>query len=112
MLTLLLGAGLAFASPTPQPCQNPVTQTVQTEEYCRLVVNAVPFSNRESVALDYSQKFPSQINLAAEAKKIQAFGSLMDALNYMGSKGWELVTSYSITASQQHYLLRRKVRLP
>lgn len=45
--------------------------------------------------------------------KAQSFNSMVDALNYMGEKGWELAQAYVVSTPQgagvYHWLLKRKV---
>jgi len=42
--------------------------------------------------------------------KVHTFNSMVDALNFMGSSGWEFVQAYTVTIGQQnvyHYLLKK-----
>ena len=41
------------------------------------------------------------------------FNSMIDGLNYMGSKGWEFVQAYTITlnnSSIYHYVLKKTIK--
>ena len=47
-----------------------------------------------------------------ETGKEIKFNSMMDALNYMGTQGWEFVQAYAITMGNTnvyHFLMRREI---
>lgn len=80
--------------------------------YCQLVGTAKLFSTQVTINIDYGQtkNIWRDNRLKDETGKIQTFNSMIDALNYMGNQGWELVQAYAITVSGQnvyHYLLKR-----
>lgn len=44
--------------------------------------------------------------------KVTSFNSMVDALNYMGTKGWVFEQAYIVTTSNQnvyHWLLKKKI---
>jgi hypothetical protein len=67
-----------------------------------------------TVVIDYGEetKFFSDNRLRdEETGKVHAFNSMVDALNYMGSNGWEFVQAYVVTNGQQNvyrWLLKMK----
>ena len=75
------------------------------------------FSTDIEVQLDYGQErtFFTQRNKLALADadgEMKTFNSMMDALSYMSSLGWEFVQAYAFAVGSQnvyHYLLRKEV---
>lgn len=70
-----------------------------------------------TITVDYGQETKlftfKDTRLKDETGQVQAFNSVIDALNYMNSHGWELVNAYAITLSGQnvyHYVMQRKAR--
>jgi hypothetical protein len=116
-LTLLLCAGMFCCSQAAQAQDSTPTPTVkQTEQYCMVMATARPFTTKVTVTLDYGQAtklFGMNDNVVKdEAGKITAFNSVVDALNYMNSQGWEFVNAYAITIAGQnvyHFLMRRRL---
>lgn len=82
--------------------------------YCELVGTQKFLSNKVTVVIDYGEetKFFSDNRLRdEETGKVHAFNSMVDALNYMGSNGWEFVQAYVVTNGQQNvyrWLLKMK----
>jgi tryptophan synthase beta subunit len=94
----------------------PTPTVKQTEQYCMVMATARPFTTKVTVTLDYGQAtklFGMNDNVVKdEAGKITAFNSVVDALNYMNSQGWEFVNAYAITIAGQnvyHFLMRRRL---
>ncbi|HLP21468.1 MAG TPA: hypothetical protein VK174_14245 [Chitinophagales bacterium] len=91
------------------------TATVaRTEEYCMLVGTAKLFSTKVSIEIDYGQKkkLYGDNRFKDSGGKLVAFDSMVDALNFMNSKGWELYAAYPMASqmgSAYHYLLKRKI---
>jgi hypothetical protein len=88
----------------------------RTEEYCQMVATAKPFSTKVVIQVDYGQEtkfFGGGTEVVKdEAGKMQNFNSVVDAMNYMNSKGWEFISANIVTVSGSnvyHYLFRRKV---
>lgn len=81
--------------------------------YCKIVGVQKFLSTKVVIALDYGQErkmFKSDA-VRDENGKVQSFNSMIDALNYMGEKGWECIQTYTVTHSGQttfHYLLKKK----
>lgn len=85
--------------------------------YCELVgVQKGMFSTKVTVNVDFGQdvKFRHQGNqrLVDENGEIIVFNSMVDAMNYMGTIGWEFEQAYVVTIGQQnvyHWLLSKKI---
>lgn len=85
--------------------------------YCELVgVQKGMFSTKVTVNIDFGQdvRFIHQANqrLVDENGEIIVFNSMVDAMNHMGTLGWEFEQAYVVTTGQQnvyHWLLSKKV---
>lgn len=84
--------------------------------YCDVIVGALDISNTSTVTItvDFGQKMKFWDNrMKDENGKPVKFNSLIDALNYMGKKGWEFVQSYPVQARStspdiDHHFLMKK----
>lgn len=101
----LLIVGFTFGQESDDP----------TYVYCELVGTGKLFSNKVNVVIDYGQErkfFQGGTVIEEEGGGVKDFNSMVDALNYMGSKGWEFVQAYTISVSNSnvyHWLLRKNV---
>jgi hypothetical protein len=82
-------------------------------KFCLLLATGKLFSNEVDITIDYGQDatFFEDKRIRDVNGKIIVFNSVIDALNYMGSIGWEYVNAYAITIGNQnvyHYLLKSK----
>ena len=80
-------------------------------KYCMLLATNKFFSKDVSITIDYGQKtgFFEDTRIRDKNGRPMSFNSIMDALNYMNSLGWEFVNSYAIATGDQnvyHYLLK------
>lgn len=75
------------------------------------------FSNKLIVTVDFGQRtsFWKKINeskIVDETGKDIVFNSMVDAMNYMGKRGWKFVQAYVVTEGDQnvyHWLLSKEV---
>ncbi len=80
--------------------------------YCELVGTQMFLSNKVMVAIDFGQEtkfFQSNVYKDETTGKPKIFNSMVDALNFMGEKGWEFVQAYVVTTNNQNvyrWLLR------
>jgi len=82
--------------------------------YCEIVgVARFLNPNKVTVQLDFGEEMKAwtdnRIRDPKTGKPI-VFNSMVDALNYMGERGWEFVQAYAVTTSNQnvyHYLLKK-----
>lgn len=84
--------------------------------FCELVGTGKLLSNKVSVAIDFGQETSfwtgasKQYLVDNQGKKIR-FNSMVDAMNYMGKRGWEFEQAYVVTTNQQnvyHWLLSKE----
>lgn len=121
-LAALLSAlmlGYAFAG-----AQNPQEQK-PFKAYCEIVtyVDAGIFSSKISIEVNFGQAnnfWGTDHKLVDEQGNAITFNSMIDALNYMGERGWELVEEYYewrnpkseneySSAPKQHFILCKTV---
>lgn len=83
--------------------------------YCELVGTQKLLSTKVNVRADYGQKaswWRGVDYIADENGKKVDFNSMVDAMNYMGSQGWEFVQAYVVTIASQnvyHWLLKKTI---
>lgn len=83
--------------------------------YCELVGTEKLLSTKVKVQVDFGQKssFWKGVDFVRDANgKIVNFNSMVDAMNYMGSQGWEFVQAYVVTTNNQnvyHWLLKKEI---
>lgn len=83
--------------------------------YCEIVGTASLFSTKVKIDVDYGQEvsFWSQDRrLRDDSGKSVKFNSMVDAMNYMGTQGWEFVQAYVVTIGNQnvyHWMLKRTI---
>lgn len=89
--------------------------TTKVEQYCELLAFSKLLSRKVTVQMDFGQqiKFFSTKNtrILDNSDKPRVFNSVMDALNYMGIRGWVLVNAFPVTIGNQnvyHYVMKRK----
>lgn len=73
--------------------------------YCELVGTQRLLSTKVTVSVDYGEEksyFQDTRMKDEQTGKVQAFNSMVDALNYMGNDGWEFVQAYVVTSGQSN----------
>jgi hypothetical protein len=68
--------------------------------YCQIIAYQKLMSTKYNIILDSGNEtkyFKDQRLRDEQTGMIQAFNSPVDALNFMGEKGWELVSAFQIT---------------
>lgn len=84
--------------------------------YCELLGRGKLLSSKVTVDIDFGQSvsfWAPDRRYRDENGKPVAFNSMVDAMNFMGSLGWEFVQAYVVTESSQnvyHWLLKMEVR--
>lgn len=79
--------------------------------YAELVGTAKLFSDKVTISIDFGQNtsYFEDTRLRDDTGKIIVFNSMVDAMNWMGSQGWEFVQAYVVTIQNQnvyHWLLK------
>lgn len=86
--------------------------------YCELACQKQLLSNKVKCFIDYGQHTTllnekRKMKLKDEEGKIKKFESNIDALNYLGLEGWEVIGTYYITIKKDSYfvyLLKQEVK--
>lgn len=95
-------------------------QEVATDKkfnYCELVCKKKLLSNKVKCFMDYGQHTSilnekRKMKLKDEEGKVLKFESNIDALNFLGLQGWEVIDTYYITIKKDTYfgyLLKQEV---
>ena len=85
--------------------------------YCELIGTQKLLSTKMVVQVDYGQKttfFEGVDFIRDENGKRVDFNSMIDAMNFMGTQGWEFVQAYIVTSGQTqvyHWVLKREIGL-
>jgi hypothetical protein len=89
----------------------------RTEEYAEMVATQKFLSNKVTIVIDYGQimKLWSDNRVKTEEGKAASFNSVVDAMNYMNSQGWEFVNAFPISdggggGKTYHFFFRRKLK--
>jgi hypothetical protein len=91
LILLALLPVLAFSQPT-----------TSTFRYCHLSCTSAPFSMTYNVTITYGLAFvsgvnnPKDLNLQDKNGNILKFKTIVDIINYMSTKGWELTPQTDI----------------
>ena len=94
--------------------QNPVCGQKKEYIYARIVGTEKMFSTKVRVTVDFGQEtrfFGDKGTIRDKDGKVRNFNSMIDALNFMGSIGWEFAQAYTLTIGNQnvyHYLLKKE----
>lgn len=109
-LTILLLASLTTISLMSQETTTP------TETYCMIIGTKVPLKKKVTVQIDFgdgiNQWKPRESTLLDADGKPMKFESMIDALNYMGARGWQFVDAYSAGSGGDniyHWIMKRPV---
>ena len=85
------------------------------EEYCMVLAKSKLLSTKVNIEVDFGQAWSfwkdKRSLKDANGKKLN-FNSVIDALNYMSSEGWEFVNAYAIETDGQnvyHYVMKRNL---
>ena len=84
----------------------------QYNAYCEVTVGSSGMMDYINITFDFGYtRYPSALLYDEKGHPIK-FRSPMDAVNYLGERGWHLVTSYYSNDAKgqiRHYILEKKV---
>lgn len=92
--------------------------SAQSKVYCELLGTQKFLSTKVTVSVDFGQerKFFGDNRMVDANGKVQEFNSMVDAMNYMGTLGWEFEQAYVVTVGSgagasnvYHWLLSKYV---
>lgn len=79
--------------------------TAKIEQYCAVVATPRLLSSRVTIDIDYgeSRSVWKDNRLKTEEGRVKKFNTVIDALNYMGNNGWQLVNAFPISTGTNTY---------
>lgn len=80
--------------------------------FCELLGTAKFMSAKINVQVDFGQNPYKDSRIVDENGKTKTFNSMVDAMNFMGSLGWEFEQAYVVTVGSQnvyHWLLSKTI---
>jgi len=84
------------------------------EQYCIVIASPQYFSSKIKLLIDFGKESGTNYDQQTDNEALNTMTSLVDALNYMSKKGWQLASSYTYNdptkGALQHYMMRKKVR--
>lgn len=95
-----------------------LSASAQSKVYCELLGTQKFLSTKVTVSVDFGQerKFFGDNRMVDADGKVQEFNSMVDAMNYMGTLGWEFEQAYVVTmgsgagaSNVYHWLLSKYV---
>jgi len=89
----------------------------RTYQYAEMVATQKLFSTKIIISIDFGDPliaFKTDLRIKDSAGKVESFNSVVDAMNYLDSKGWEFISAFPVSVGQSggsvyHYLFRRKL---
>lgn len=117
IIIAILGLAMTSYAQESDTVPAPKTKTVFAQ-IMGINKNVLGIGNKLSVEIDFGDEKNFWGNdgrniLIDENGKELKFNSMVDAMNFMGSQGWEYEDSYVITVAQQnviHWLLSKKIK--
>ena len=85
------------------------------EIFCDLMSSKKFLGTEEALTINYGDRDSLWLDKSMYkkiSKQIKKYNSIIDALNYMGSEGWETLRSYSTSHNSytvEHYVLKKEV---
>lgn len=76
------------------------------EQYCAVIATPRLLSTKVSINIDYgeSRSIWKDNRLKTEEGKVKKFNTVIDALNYMGSNGWQLVNAFPVSTGSNSFV--------
>jgi len=81
-------------------CKAQSDTTAKHEQYCMIIATAKLFSTKVTISIDFGQEMSfwhRDQRIKDDSGKVISFNSVIDALNYMSSKGWYFVNAYALS---------------
>ncbi|MBK6990408.1 MAG: hypothetical protein IPH34_00660 [Chitinophagaceae bacterium] len=76
------------------------------EQYCAVVATPRLLSTKVTINIDYgeSRSVWKDNRLKTEEGKVKKFNTVIDALNYMGNNGWQLVNAFPVSTGTNSFV--------
>ena len=88
--------------------------TSKVEQYAEVVATPRLLSTKVTIDIDYGEERSiwKDNRLRTDEGKLKKFNTVVDALNFMGKEGWQLVNAFPyVTGNTQvyHYVFKRSI---
>ena len=86
------------------------------EIFCDLISTRKFLGREENITIDYGTRdslWTSDKMFSLVPSDLKKYNSVIDALNYMGSEGWQEISSYSTSHNSyiiKHYVLKKEIK--
>ena len=72
--------------------------TSKIEQYCQLIATPRLLSNKVTIDIDFGEEksYWNDERLSTVEGKVKKFNTIIDALNYMGKRGWIFINAYPV----------------
>lgn len=87
----------------------------KVEQYCEMVAMQKLLSRKVTIDIDYGEERKlfsfKDTRVKDDLGKVKSFNSVVDALNYLGRIGWQLVNAFPVAESSgvvYHYIFKRQ----
>ena len=86
------------------------------EIFCDLISTRKFLGREENLTINYGTRdslWTSDKMFSLLASDLKKYNSVIDALNYMGSEGWQEISSYSTSNNSyivKHYVLKKEIK--
>ena len=102
----------AFSFSISAKCQSTDTSSIQ--QYSIVVCTAKAMSTKVTIDIDFGEVrkfFGKDTRVKDEEGKLKKFNGVVDALNYMGENGWQLVNAFPVgVGNVYHYVFKKTFR--
>jgi len=95
-----------------------ITKAQKVEQYCEMTAMQKLLSRKVTIDIDYGEERKlfsfKDTRVKDELGKVKSFNSVVDALNYLGRIGWQLVNAFPVVESTSstgvvyHYVFKRQ----
>ena len=84
--------------------------TAMVEQYCKVIVWDASLLSNTTIDVNFGEKRSSwkDYTLRNENGKRMQFNSEVDALNYLGKRGWKLVNAFAAKDSSYWYIFKKE----
>ena len=80
--------------------------TDKIEQYCAVVASPRLLSSKVTIDIDYGEgrSVWKDNRLKTEEGKVKKFNTVVDALNFMGNNGWQLVNAFPVSTGSNTFV--------
>jgi hypothetical protein len=85
------------------------------EQYCEMTAQPKLFSRKVTIDIDNGEERKwisfKDTRIKDELGKVKSFNSVIDAMNFLGRSGWQLVNAFLVTEGSQlvyHYVFKKE----